>query len=108
MPGTETPARRRIAFARINDRALGHAESILARWLPDGRRESSEWVALNPKRGDRHKGSFKVNLNSGRWGDFAAGASGGDFISLAAYLFAITQGEAAHRLADMLGIQAYE
>ena len=108
MAGAGMPARRRIAFARINERALGHAESILARWLADGRREGSEWVALNPKRGDRHKGSFKVNVKTGRWGDFAAGASGGDFVSLAAFLFGITQGEAAHRLAEMLGIDCYE
>ena len=108
MASDEITPRRRIAFARINDNALSHAESILARWLPDGRREGSEWVALNPKRSDRRKGSFKVNVNSGRWGDFAAGVSGGDFVSLAAFLFDINQGEAAHRLADMLGIAAYE
>ena len=108
MASAENSPRRRIAFARINDGSLSHAESILARWLPDGRREGSEWVALNPKRSDRRKGSFKVNLNTGRWGDFAAGVSGGDFVSLAAYLFDINQGEAAHCLADMLGIAAYE
>jgi hypothetical protein len=99
---------KKIAFDSINARALASAESILARWLPNGRREGAEWVALNPKRGDRHQGSFKVNLRSGRWGDFAAGAAGGDFISLAAYLFDIGQGEAAHRVAEMLGVDAHE
>ena len=44
-----------------------------------------------------------MNVNSGRWGDFAAGVSGGDLVSLTAFLFDINQGEAAHRLADMLG-----
>jgi hypothetical protein len=95
---------KRIAFARINDGALVSAEAILARWLPDGRREGAEWVARNPCRQDRRKGSFKINLHTGRWGDFAAGVSGGDFISLAAYLFDIGQGDAARRIADMLGI----
>ncbi len=108
MASAKNSPRRRIAFARINDNALSYAKSILARWLPDGKREGSEWVALNPKRSDRRKGSFKVNVNSGRWGDFAAGVSGGDLVSLTAFLFDINQGEAAHRLADMLGIAAYE
>lgn len=99
---------RRIAFARISAAALQSAEAILARWLPDGRREGSEWVALNPKRGDHHRGSFKVNLATGRWGDFAAAASGGDLISLAAYLFSLSQKDAAARVADMLGVSLYE
>jgi hypothetical protein len=36
------------------------------------------------------------------------GASGVDLISLAAYLFLLSQADAAKRIADMLGISAYE
>lgn len=100
--------RRRIGFRRIADAALGHAESIVQRWLPDGRREGSEWSALNPTRGDHRKGSFKVNLRNGRWGDFATGDSGGDLISLAVYLFGLEPAEAARRVAEMLGVDPYE
>jgi hypothetical protein len=96
----------RLDFASINRAALAHIDEILARWLPDGRREGGEYVALNPRRPDRRRGSFKINLASGRWGDFATGDKGGDLIALAAYLFQIKQGEAAQRLADMLGIEA--
>ena len=53
---------RRIAFARIAAAALGHADMLARRWLPDGRREGAEWVALNPTRADHRRGSFKVNL----------------------------------------------
>jgi hypothetical protein len=99
---------RRIAFRRIAEAAAQRAETIVPRWLSDGRREGTEWVALNPTRGDGRKGSFKVNLKSGKWGDFATGDRGGDLISLAAYIFHLDQGEAAKRIADMVGVDVYE
>jgi hypothetical protein len=72
--------------------------------LPDGRREGREWVARNPRRADRSPGSFKVNLATGRWSDFATGDKGGDLISLAAYVAGCSQSDAAARLADALGL----
>src|SRR5690242_12777149 len=101
-------ARRPIAFESIKAGALANARVLVERWLPDGRAEGNEWSALNPKRADRRRGSFKVNLHSGRWGDFAADASGGDLISLAAYLFNLHQSEAAHRIAEALGMPAHD
>ena len=94
-------------FAAVNAAALAHMPALCARWLPDGRREGREWVALNPRRADRHPGSFKVNLQTGRWADFAlADVKGGDPVSLAAYLSGKSQAEAAGALAAMLGIPA--
>ena len=95
-----------IDFGYINRVALGALPQLLAKWLPRGRREGVEYVALNPRRCDRHLGSFRVNLRSGRWADFAYGAGGGDVVSLAAYLGGIGQREAAERLAHILGIAA--
>lgn len=94
----------RIDFRKISSAAAARAETIVKRWLPDGRREGPEWVTRNPRRNDRRAGSFKVNLRSGAWGDFATGDKGGDLISLAAFLFNLSQKEAAERVADMLGI----
>ena|SRR5688572_4870456 len=94
----------RIDFRAIKDAALQRLPLILLRWLPEGRREGQEWVCRNPTRADRSPGSFKVNLGTGRWADFATGDRGGDAISLAAYLFGLNQSEAAHRIADMLGV----
>jgi len=96
---------RRINFAAINDVALSHADAILSRWLPDGRRECREWVARNPLRDDRHLGSFRINIATGKWADFATGDKGGDLISLAAYLSGTRQGVAARNLANMLGVR---
>jgi len=59
-------------------------------------------------RDDRRRGSFKVNVATGKWGDFATGERGGDLVSLAAYLFKLSQAEAALKVADMIGIESYE
>lgn len=99
---------RKIAYRRISAAALLHSETILRRWLPAGRREGAEWVSLNPTRGDRRPGSFKINIATGRWSEFAAKQSGGDLISLAAYLHRLSQSEAALRVAEMIGVDAYE
>jgi|TARA_B100000315_G_scaffold233522_1_gene246715 hypothetical protein len=88
----------------VNTAALSSLPFLLSRWLPDGRREGMEWVAKNPRRADRRLGSFKVNMRNGRWADFATGDSGGDVVSLAAYLAGAGQVEAARELAAMLGV----
>lgn len=100
--------RRSINFRRIADQAAAVSETVLLRWLPDGRRDGGEWVARNPRRADHRPGSFKVNLRSGKWGDFATGDRGGDLISLAAFLFDLKQDEAALRVAEMLGVDAHD
>src|SRR5260221_12697585 len=100
--------KRCIAFRRIVEVALRSAETIVIRWMPDGRREGREWVAINPTRSDAKKGSFKVNLHTGAWSDFATGSAGGDLVSLAAYLHNLNQGAAAVRVAQILGVDPYE
>src|SRR5689334_8853699 len=93
-----------VDFARVNAAALAALPALLARWLPDGRQMAGEWVARNPRRADRHPGSFKINMRTGRWGDFATGDKGSDVVSLAAYLAGLGQAEAARELARTLGI----
>ena len=94
-----------LDFEKINRAALAALPNLLKRWLPDGRRKGREFVARNPTRTDHSPGSFSVNIETGRWADFATGQAGGDPISLAAFLFTIRQGEAAMRLAHMLRIE---
>ena len=93
---------RSIDFDRINAEALTSLEAVCRRLLPDGRRVGREYVALNPRRVDRHLGSFRANLKTGRWADFATGDKGGDVISLVAYVKNISQYDAAKGLAEML------
>lgn len=102
------PMSGRINFSRIADAALSEGEAIVMRWLPGGRREGQEWVVRNPRRKDRSPGSFKINIRTGKWSDFATGESGGDFVSLAAFLFDLSQREAALGVAHMTGVDPYE
>jgi hypothetical protein len=95
-----------LDFRRINGAALAVLPALLRRWLPNGRQRGRVWMALNPRRSDRHAGSFSVNMTTGRWSDFATGDRG-DVIALAAFLFNLSQAEAARRLAGMLGISCH-
>ncbi|QRO34146.1 DUF5906 domain-containing protein [Chromobacterium violaceum] len=102
---SELPVPRRVNIGIVADRALDRAAELVGAWLRDGKRESLEWVATNPTRRDKHPGSFKVNLKTGAWSDFALGDAGGDLVSLYAYLFGLrTQVEAARELAQALGL----
>jgi hypothetical protein len=102
---TELKRATSIDFAEINRAALASLPNLLSRWLPDGKRRGQEYHARNPNRADRRLGSFAINLRTGKWSDFATGDRGGDVVSLAAYLFDLSQGEAARRLAEMLGVK---
>lgn len=94
-----------VNFRAVAASALSNAPAILRRWLPDGRRVGREYISVNPLRTDRHAGSFRINLTNGKWADFAIGVSGGDLVSLASYLFAISQSDAARQIAAMLGMR---
>jgi hypothetical protein len=97
----------RIDFTEIATVVLAHDNVLVPAWIPDGRRQGREWIARNPKRADKHCGSFCVNLTTGKWADFAvAGAKGGDLISLRAYLDGVSQSEAARRVAMEVGYGA--
>lgn len=95
---------RPIDFVLISRAALAVLPQLLQRWLPGGQIVGAEYVVRNPTRHDQRPGSFKVNLRTGQWSDFAIGTKGGDPISLGAYLAGCGQVEAARRLAAMLGI----
>lgn len=93
-----------IDFAAIAAAALAQADRLVPDWLPEGKRQGAEWTARNPTRADQHPGSFKVNLDKGLWRDFATDDSGGDLISLYAYLNGLNQGKAALALAERIGM----
>lgn len=97
----------RLDFKVVAEAALAASDRLVPQWLPDGHRAGHEWKARNPRRDDRRIGSFSVNLTTGQWGDFATDDTGGDLVSLYAYLFtAGDQGEAAKKLAADLRIDA--
>ena len=103
---TAPPSRRfpRNLFAEVNAAARPLMATLCAQWLPDGRRVGQEFIARNPTRADNRPGSFKINLASGLWADFATGDKGGDPISLYAYINGLSQIAAARALASDLGV----
>jgi hypothetical protein len=94
-----------IDFQAINTVALRNARSLLPILIAGGKFRSREYIVLNPRRVDKHPGSFKINYKIGEWADFAIDCvKGRDLISLTAYVRDTTQGNAARELDDMLGI----
>ena len=108
MAGSSDHRRQWVDFGAVNRAAMRRLPRLLDSWLPHGRREGNEYTALNPTRHDRHPGSFRINMRTGRWADFATGDRGGDVISLMAYLFRLPQVEAARRLAGVVGMSGDE
>jgi len=101
---TNQPSASQVNFREVNQLAMSCLPSLLSKWLPDGRVSGHEFTALNPKRNDHRAGSFKVNLVTGRWSDFATGDRGGDIVSLAAYLADLSQSDAAKAILRMVGV----
>jgi len=98
-------------YARINAAARGCLDRIAQHFAPGGKMEGREYVALNPTRPDSSTGSFKINLDTGLWSDFAEEhiAKGGDAVSFVSYLLgAAHQSEGLRALADFLGMAAVE
>jgi hypothetical protein len=96
--------RRKVDFALVNRAAISALPNILARLVPGGRIRACEYIVKNPTRADRHPGSFRINMRTGRWADFATEDRGGDPVSLVAFLEGVPQPKAARLLGQMLSI----
>ena len=93
-----------MKFSELNARLLPSLPTLVGQWLPSGKRQADEWVALNPTRNDKKLGSFRINIHTGKWADFSTNDAGGDPVSLYAYLHGYTQKEAAEHLARHIGV----
>ena len=87
-----------IDFDSLKRQLLTDARSLVTSWCPGGKVIQHEYVPLNPTRADKKPGSFRINLQTGHWADFATGDKGGDLIGLYAYVKGLTQVEAARQL----------
>ena len=96
----------KLDFAAINAAALSSLESLVADWLPAGRREGHEWK-VGSLSGEPGR-SLSINLTSGVWKDFSTGAGGGDPVSLLAAIRSCGMKDAAIELGEQLrtGIEA--
>lgn len=96
----------RNIFAEVNAAAAGRIRSLVEGWVSNTRMSGDNLFALNPTRDDRRPNSFCINVRTGVWADFATGDRGGDIISYYAYIFGLTQIDAARELAKQLGVDA--
>ena len=85
-------------FKALNEKILLNAENFVENLIPKGKKSRNEWIALNPTRDDKNMGSFRINLISGKWADFATGDKGSDLISLYAYIKKCSQYEAFKKI----------
>lgn len=92
----------RVDFAVINQVAIGNLDHLVADLLPGGRVTGREYCCSDLAGG--HGNSLRVNLDSGKWADFATDQKGGDPISLVAAIKNCSQSEAARDLAATLGV----
>lgn len=96
-----------IDFHRINQTLLPNLLSHASSWLPNGKRVGQNYIALNPRRGDRKLGSFVLKLSNGSWRDYATGDSGGDIVSYYAYINNLSQVKAAQALSGYNCFSSY-
>jgi uncharacterized protein (DUF927 family) len=89
-------------FAEIHSRLIPQAESLLPSWLPGGQFRGPEYVTASTDGGQGR--SLSVNTTTGAWSDFATGERGGDMVSLFAAIHGLSQGDAAKKLAQDLGL----
>lgn len=85
-------------FSRLASILLLSARSTVQSWIPGGRLIGNEYCVKNPTRDDKKAGSFYINVNNGKWIDFATGDKGGDLISLYAYINNVSNFEAFRML----------
>ena len=88
-------------FVGIKQRYSENPLPILRELVGAGEIRGGDYVALNPRRNDKHRGSFRVDIVTGKFYDFATGDRGGSVIDLAAFVYNCGIVEAAQRLEDL-------
>jgi len=87
-----------IDFPALAEKLLADAPSLLRQWFPAGKLVGREFK-IGDLQGNAGE-SASINIDTGAWGDFATGETGGDLISLYAAIHGIKQSEAAKRLGN--------
>lgn len=89
-----------IDFEKVK-RDIINNPSIVAKYLPDGKKIGPEYRCANIFGGKGE--SFAINLNSGLWSDFATGDTGSSLIDLVAKQNDMSYKDAAEMIAKELG-----
>lgn len=91
-----------VDFDKVNASALSALSRLLEEWFPAGKWDGDEFRcgdwAGNPGT------SFAINRKTGKGGDFAGDDFAGDPVGIYARRFGLDRVDAAHELADRLGL----
>lgn len=85
-------------FKNLKQQYRQNPIAVLQQLVGQGRVEGSDYVALNPRRNDRKLGSFRIDINTGKFYDFATGDRGISIIDLAMFVYNCGIVEAAQKL----------
>ena len=91
-----------VNFEELKHQYKRYPIDILKRLVGAGKIEGGDYVALNPRRSDKKAGSFRVDISSGKFHDFATEDSGGSIIDLAAFVYDCDLLTAAQKLQQLL------
>ena len=92
----------RSVYVAISSALLSRAESLVKNWIPGGKINGCEYVVKNPLRNDKTAGSFRINLKTGAWADFATEDRGRDLISLYSYINRMSNSNSVRELQMLL------
>ena len=87
-----------LTLQKLNTTLLSCAYEYVTEWIPGGEIKGAEYIVCNPNRADSSPGSFKINLESGVWAEFATEDKGANLFSLYQYIFQVDEKEALKRL----------
>lgn len=96
--------RTRIDFKKLSVESLIHLDGLVRIVDPGARLQGREWQFIDPQRPSRNRGDSSINRVTGKWADFGSGVRGGDVVSWWAHCRGLSQGAAAHDLAERLGV----
>lgn len=87
-----------IDFSALKYQSKDNMLSIIRYLVGTGKIEGDDYIALNPTRNDAKPGSFRINIITGKFHDYATGEGGGNIIDLAMYIWKSSAKEAAEKL----------
>ena len=90
-----------ISFQELKQQHKQCPIEILKRLVGNGKIEGGDFVALNPKRNDSKLGSFRIDIQTGRFHDFATGDRGGSILDLASFVYDCDLLTAAQKLQQL-------
>ena len=90
-----------ISFQELKQQHKQCPIEILKRLVGNGKIEGGDYVTFNTKRKDGKLGSFRIDISSGKFHDFATGDRGGSILDLASFVYDCDLLTAAQKLQQL-------